>query len=141
MDHILELYHQYKEWIELIKDAVFFAGAYAFFHGLYVLVKYLRNKKFEAISAAINTNLKFREKLQPSLDDFIFDAATGTKDIAIRFVYWKNYPWNLSNDAYKIYLYIKYLDKTPHYGWIDNTGINFQEHSWWYGKVIPPENV
>ena len=103
MDYLLNTYREYKDWIELVKDLVFFAGAYTFFHGAYLLFGYLRNKKFEATSTSIDNNLKFREKLEPLLQSFIFDAAKNTKDIAVRFVHWKNYPWKLSNDGFKFH--------------------------------------
>ncbi len=140
MDSLLALYREYKEWIELIKDLVFFVGAYTFFHGTYLLIKYLRNKRFEAVSSSIDSNLKFREKLEPLLREFVFDKAPNTKDIAIRFVHWKNYPWNLSDDAYKFYLHIRYLDQTPHYGWLDNTGVNFEQHPWSFGNSTYVDN-
>ncbi len=37
LEWILDTYVEYKNWIDLIRDIVFFAGAYAFFHGAFVL--------------------------------------------------------------------------------------------------------
>ena len=99
-----------------------------FFHGAYLFVRYLRNKKYQSVSYAIHENLKFREKIEHDLDPFIRETAKNTKDVSIRFVHWKNYPWNLDDDGYKFLLRINYIEnKKPHYGWIDNTGINFEE--------------
>jgi len=137
MDWLLDTYLQYKNWIELVKDVVFFAGSYAFFYGVYKAFIFLGSRQLTDMSAAIEKNLHFRERLEPVLSDFIFDTAKNTKDIAIRFVHWKNYPFNLQKDGFKHYPFIQYFnDGTVHYGWIDNTGVNIQEHIWHLGYSI-----
>lgn len=137
MDWLLEIYLAHKNWIDLIKDLVFFAGAYTFFHGVYVLFKILKNKRFSDTASAIEKNLHFREKLEPVLNEFIFETAKNTKDVAIRFVHWKNYPWKLGRDGYKHYPWIRYFDdNTVHYGWMDNTGLNIQNPIWYLGYSV-----
>lgn len=137
MDWILELYLQYKNWIDFVKDVVFFAGSYAFFYGVYKTITFLGNKQFADKSTAIEKHLHFRERLEPVLNDFIFETAKNTKDIAIRFVHWKNYPLDLQKDGFKHYPFIRYFDDgSVHYGWIDNTGVNIQEHIWYLGNSI-----
>lgn len=136
MESLLAFYLQHQEWINLIKDITFFAGALTFFRGAYLFFKYLRNRKFKEKSEDIDKNIKFREQLEPALNEYIFDTAKGTKDICIRFVHWKNYPWNLDEDGFKFLLRINYIEKPPHYGWIDNTGVNFEEPIWFCGNSV-----
>jgi hypothetical protein len=119
MDWTLSTYLEYKNWIDLIKDLVFFAGAYVFF-------KFLKNKKFTDVSEQIDKNLRFRRRIESELNDYVYKMYK--RDIAIRFVHWKNYPWKLDHDGYSHFLFCRSFDnKTLPFGYIDNTGINFQE--------------
>ena len=59
MDRLLEIYLAHKDWIDLIKDLIFFAGAYIFLHGAYVVFKILKNKRFSDTALAIEKNLHF----------------------------------------------------------------------------------
>lgn len=115
---IISLYIEYQDQINLLKDIIFFAGAYKLF-------TYLANKKFQDSCANINENIRFRKKIEPQLNNFIQDSQI--QDICIRFVHWKNYPWNLSNDGFRSLLWINYENNKPCYGWIDNTGVNFEK--------------
>lgn len=118
---MIELYLRYQNYINLVKDIAFFFG----FFGAYKIFLYLMNKKLQDACNQINENLAFREKIEPQLEEFI--RKSEVNDICIRFVHWKNYPWNLSEDGYKFLLRINYENNKPFYGWIDNTGINFEE--------------
>jgi hypothetical protein len=79
MDWTLSTYLEYKNWIDLIKDLVFFAGAYVFF-------KFLKNKKFTDVSEQIDKNLRFRRRIESELNDYVYKMYK--RDIAIRFVHW-----------------------------------------------------
>jgi hypothetical protein len=136
MDKILELYLEYQNWINLIKDFAFLAGAIAVLRGAYLFFQYIKNRGYTEKAEEIDKNINFRERLEPVLNDYIFEKAKGTKDISIRFVNWKNYPWNLDEDGFKFLLRINYLEETPHYGWIDNTGVYFEEPVWWLSNSI-----
>lgn len=140
MDEVLEIYLKYQYWINLIKDLAFLAGAVTFFRGAYLFFAYIQNRSYTEKAIEIDKNINFREKLEPKLNDYIFDAAKGTKDISIRFVHWKNYPWKLDDDGFKFLLRINYLEKTPHYGWIDNTGIYLEEPIWFSNSLYIDNN-
>lgn len=135
MQTFIDLYNSYKDWIELIKDLVFFAGAITAF-------KIIRDRKFSARSKEIDENLSFRKKIEEDLQTYVSERSElKNKDIGIRFVHWKNYPWNLNDDAYKHHLFLRYFDEQTHpYGFIDNTGIYFQEHVWWFSQSIYVDN-
>ena len=124
---IIDLYLRYENQINLVKDLIFFAGAYKIF-------AYLKNKKFQDSCREINENLKFREKIEPQLEEFIRDSEI--KDISIRFVHWQNYPRKLSDDGYKLLLRINYDNDKPWYGWISNTGINFEQPLKFFSKSV-----
>lgn len=128
MNWLLDFYIVNEDWISLAKDVAFFLG----FLGFFVLLKFLWNFRFDRKSRTIRENLEFREKMESTLKPYIFDKAKGTKDIAIRFVHWKNYPANLSDDGFKRHLRIQYEDDKPWHGWIDNTGINFEDGDIWF---------
>lgn len=118
-----------EDWISLAKDV-------AFFTGFYFVLKFLWNFRFERKSKAIRENLEFREKMEPDLEAYILDKPKGTKEIAIRFVHWKNYPANVSNDGFPHFLHIRYQDQILQHGWIDNTGIKFEEKIWFFSNSV-----
>lgn len=129
-DTVLCFYLNHKNWIELIKDAVFLSGAFALF-------RWLWKRRLNETSDQIRKNLEFRERIEPHLDKYVRDKASNdVKDIGIRFIHWKNYPWNVSDDAYKFCLRVNYFESKPHFGWIDNTGISFEEPLWWFESSV-----
>lgn len=130
MDFVLNLYLEYGDWINLAKDAVFFFGAIG-------IVKYLFNRRFEVKSNEIKDNLKARDNIEDKLNEYVFEKYRNGVDVAVRCVYWKNYPWNLGDDGYKHLLFVRADDeRTLPSGWIDNTGINFEEPLSFFGNSI-----
>ncbi len=125
MQNIIETYVQYEEWLNLIKDIALLFGFYKF-------IQFLWEKRFVDKSKQIKSNLEIREELGKKLEKYVHEKfKNGGRDIAVRFIYWKNYPNKIDDDAYKFHLLINDNGKNvlPS-GWIDSTGINFQEHVW-----------
>ena len=118
MHHILAwiqtTYLQLTDWIDLAKDIVFFSGAIVAF-------KYLKNKNFLDVTQKIKTNLHFRSRIEDDLNNYVYDRyKNGKKDIAIRFVYWKNYPWKLDYDGFSHFLFCRSFDnKSLPFGFIE----------------------
>lgn len=131
METILSWYKDNEALINLIKDIVYFLGAFTLF-------KYLWSWNFNRKTEKIESNLKFRERIEIALDDYVIEQnRSNIKDIGIRFVYWKNYPWNLKNDGYKHFLNVQYHNnQLLASSWIDNTGIYFQEHLCWGSSSV-----
>lgn len=136
MHKILELYQEYSDWINLIKDLAFLAGAITFIKAAFTFFEYFKNRHFLDTTAIIDRNLNFRSRLEALLEGYIFKKAVDIKDISIRFIHWKNYPQKLDKDGYKHLLNINYFENKPHYGWIDNTGVYFEEPIWNDGSSI-----
>lgn len=136
MKRLLEIHEHWKPWIDLIQDLVFFLGVIPFFIAIFKFIKFLKARDFLATSEKIETNLRFRERIEPKLESYVLEKnRNGIKDIGVRFIYWKNYPSQISNDAYKHLLRIEYYDSNIlGASWINNTGIYFQEHLW-YSKT------
>lgn len=131
MEHILLYYLENKSWIELGKDLVYFVGAAG-------IIGYLYNWNFKNKTQQIEQDLKIRDALEDKLQKYVIEKhKNGIKDIGIRFIHWKNYPWRLENDAFKHLLLARSYDKnTTPSGWIDKTGINFEEHLWFSSTSI-----
>lgn len=137
---LLTLHKEHKDLIDFIKDVVFFTGAYYLIKAAWLFFRYVKNRRYKEKSKEIDHNINFRERLEPLLNEYIFDAAKGTMDISIRFVHWKNYPRQLEQDGYKFLLRINYIGngakEMPHYGWLDNTGVNFENPIWFYSNSL-----
>ena len=63
MDKILEIYLEYHDWVNLIKDLIFLAGAVTFFRGAYLFFQYIKNRIYTEKTDEINKNIDFRESL------------------------------------------------------------------------------
>lgn len=131
MEQILKFYNENATLINFIKDIVCFLSAFT-------LIKYLWNWNFIRKTEKIESNLKFRERIEAALDDYVIkENKNGIKDIGIRFVHWKNYPRRLQNDGYKHLLKVEYHDNQLLLSsWIDNVGIYFQEHLWFTSSSL-----
>jgi hypothetical protein len=128
MDKILSFYLCSKDWIDLIKDIVFFFGAVT-------LVKYLWNKKFKDQSQNIENDLAKRKSIEDQLNKYVYEKYKNKVGIGIRFIYWKNYPNKLNNDAfpYELFIYPRESNVLPS-GYINNTGISFVERLWCFSQ-------
>lgn len=126
-ESVLKFYVDNKDWVSFIKDIVYFWGAYA-------LLKYLWNRNYSRKTKEIAHNLQFRDRIEKELEAYVIrENKNGIKDISIRFVYWKNYPRKLAADGFKHILQIEYHnDQIIGSSWIDNTGIFFQNHLWFF---------
>lgn len=131
MNYVIDIYQSYKNEIELIKDIVFFCGAWTLF-------QYIWNKRFTDSSKNIQHNLNKREEIEDKLNEYVYGKHKNKVDICIRFIHWKNYPYKLENDAYKHLLFMRPTEnvKMLPSGYIDNTGINFVEPIGFFGNSI-----
>lgn len=113
----------YSQLTSIISDMVVIGGI---LRGLW----YLKSRAFLDRSNEIKNNLEVRRFIDEQLTTYILGKNTnGIKDIGIRFIYWKNYPNNLQNDAYN---HLLHYEVDPRDGvllgsWIDNIGIFFQD--------------
>jgi hypothetical protein len=119
---ILSLYEQYTTLINFIKDIVSFAG-------IVTLFRYFYNWNYIRKTTQLQQNIEFRKKIESELESYVLEKhGNGCRNIDIRFIYWKNYPSQLDNDAFPHSLNIEYHNNTPLMSsWIDSTGIYFQQ--------------
>lgn len=127
---------KYQAHIQVILNLILLLTSILALFSLGSFIVSLFSRKFNSVAEKIKKNLELREKLEIQLSDYIRDNFPGTGDVGIRFIYWKNYPWNIDQDAYKFLLHINDRTSPPFYGWIDNTGVSFEEHIWFYGKSV-----
>ncbi len=97
------------------------------------IIEYFRNKAFSSSVDRIKSDLEYRSLIESKLGKYVLEKhENGIKGAGIRFVYWKNYPSKLENDAYKHNLWAEYDDTRLIYSsWINNTGLYFQESLWY----------
>lgn len=103
-------------------------------------IKTIWNWNFSRQVKLIENNLKFRERVELPLQQYIIENyKNGIKDIGIRFVYWKNYlnHIDVEDDGFKHFLRVEYNDGVLiDSSWLDNKGIFFQEHLWFYSRSV-----
>ena len=138
MKYLLNWNLAHQNEINLVKDLTFFLGVFGVVWSIWKFFRHLATKEMVLKTDQIKKNLCFRESLDAKLKEYVFEKhKNGVKDIAVRFVHWKNYPWNLEKDGYKHLLFIRQLDeRVQPSGWIDNTGVLIEEPVWWLSKSV-----
>lgn len=101
---------------------------------------WLKNHSFEKKRKEIRENLVMRDDIRDKLRNHAdgYDRST-PRDMGIRLVYWKNYPWNLDDDGYKQILYYNTnLNKKLSHDteFLNNIGILVEEHIWYVNKSL-----
>ena len=126
MDWVLGIYLAYQDWINLIKDAIFLVSALTLLRVACLFIRHVKSRYYREKTEEIDRDLHFRERLEPLLEKHVTtEAENKIKDIAVRFVHWKNYPRTLDDDGFKFLLHIDYFDGSLVKSWIDNTGVFF----------------
>lgn len=142
MDYFLNIYTCNKDYIDLIKDSLYFLGlvpASAF--GILALIKYRFNKRVSEIRSTVAYQKKFEKDLNKYIYDF-FDSNKGIKrDCKVTYLHYKNFPYNFKDDGYNQYFYVGYMETRnnyfePYNTWIDKTGVKFLEALWYYGESL-----
>ncbi len=130
---IIQFYIENRPWFDFISAVVAFLGFVTLICSAFKLITYVKGRKFILKRNEIKNDIESRKNIEKKLDKYISDEdKNGNKYICIRFVYYKNYPSNSSNDGFKHCLRIEYDNGCMLGGsWIDNTGIKFQECFWW----------
>lgn len=137
MEDVLKLYSENKVWIDFVKYWLEFVSYIIVSLGAIKVIFYIYGLRFERKTNNIERDLKIRASLEEKLEKYIIgEHKSGRKDIAIRLVHWKNYPWKLDNDGYPRCLAIDYYHGDLQCGWIDKTGINVQEPVWLFSASI-----
>ena len=142
MNYLLQFYLSNKDWIDLFRDILFFIGGLSLLRGVSKHIKFLRERRLADKTAAIRSDLDFREKLKEPLWEHVKEhCEEGLKDIGIRFVYWKNYPYGSTTgadyDGFKEHLSVEYYKDKPHdNSWLNNTGVYFIYHLWFWEQSI-----
>ncbi|GBR72733.1 hypothetical protein NO1_0229 [Candidatus Termititenax aidoneus] len=128
---ILAKYDQIRPWIDIIQTIIYFLG-------FVWIINWLRNRQFNLKVEEIRRNLQVRGKIGSLLNEYVYEHhKNGNKDIAVLFVYWKNYPWHLENDGYKFHIYWHDSNGiTLPSGFISNTGIYVVEYPWFYSESL-----
>ena len=127
----LSVHQSWKPSIDCIQDIAFFCGIFG-------IIKFIINYNFNKKTSEIQINLEKRKELGQFLTDYVYEKyKNNKKDIAVRFIYWKNYPWKLDDDGYKEHLYYDTNNGvTLPGGFISKTGINFVQHIWFFSKSV-----
>lgn len=140
LNNIVQWHNDNKDYIELFKDVVFVFGVIATFYGYFKLLKFFARRKTLNKKQEMENDLRLyneiHKKLKEHVDDY--DAKPGKlRDIGIRLLHIKNYPYNLKKDGYGHMLYYYFMSE--HHkatGYISGKGLYVLEHLWFIGQAI-----
>ena len=140
MSEVIKWYIRHKDLIDLVKDIIFFIGATATFIGFYQFIKFLLQRKIINKRQEMKNDLRLYNEIHANLKEFVdsYNAKPNNlRDIGIRLLYIKNYPYKLDNDGYRQMLYYYFMSE--HHkasGYISGKGLYVLEHLWHYSEAI-----
>ena len=140
MNEVVNWYVQHRDLIDLIKDVVFAFGATATFVGFYQLIKFLLQRKTLNKRQEMDNDLRLYNEIHKQLKEFVdsYDAKPDNlRDIGIRLLYIKNYPYKLEDDGYSQMLYYYFMSEYHKAsGYISGKGLYVLEHLWFLNTAI-----
>lgn len=127
MNEVVNWYVQNKDLIDLIKDVVFVIGATATFVGFYQLIKFLLQRKMLNKRQEMDNDARLYDEVHEKLREYVnsYDLKPDKlRDVGIRLLYIKNYPYNLDNDGFRqeLYYYFFTENHSPS-GYISGKGL------------------
>jgi hypothetical protein len=136
----LNWYVRHKNAIDFIKDVVFFIGAAATFVGFYQFIKFLAQRKILNKKQEMENDSRLYDEIHEKLKEYVdnYGATLGDlRDMGIRLLYIKNYPYKLEDDGYGHMLYYYFMSE--HHkasGYISTKGLYVLEHLWFLSTAI-----
>jgi len=113
MEKVLNWYTQNKDYIDLSKDIVFVVGAVATFVGFYQFIKFLIERKILNKRQEMDNDARLYREIYSKLKAYV-DSYEVTqeklRDMGIRLLYIKNYPYKLDNDGFRQELFYYVFD-------------------------------
>lgn len=127
MEEVVNWYVQNKDLIDLIKDVVFVFGAVATFVGFYQLVKFLLQRKMLNKRQEMDNDSRLYTEIYDELKEYVegYDLKPDQlRDVGVRLLYMKNYPYNLDNDGFRQELYYYFFTQNHRpSGYISGKGL------------------
>ena len=136
MSEILNWYISNKDYIDLAKDVVFAIGAVATVAGFLQFIKFIPQRKVLNKRQEMDNDARLYSEVHSKLKVYVesYDAKPDNlRDIGIRLLYIKNYPYNLDNDGFRQELYYYFLTEAHKpSGYISGKGIYVLENVWFW---------
>ena len=140
MESIVKWYVQHKDYIDLTKDIVFIIGAVATLVGFYQFIKFLAQRKTINKKQEMERDSRLHKEIYNRLKSYVddYDASQGNlRDIGVRLLFIKNYPYKLGADGYSQMLYYYFLSEYHKAsGYISGKGLYVMDHLWFWGESI-----
>ena len=101
MEKVLNWYTHNKDYIDLSKDIVFVVGAVATFVSFYQFIKFLIERKTLNKRQEMDNDARLYQEVHSKLKAYVDSyevTQENLRDIGIRLLYIKNYPYKLDNE-------------------------------------------
>jgi hypothetical protein len=139
--NIVKWYAQHTDYFDFLKDVLFAIGLIATFYGYFKFLRFLTQRGALNKKQEMENDAKMYNEVQSRLKDFVDsykDASSrNRRDIAIKLLYIKNYPYKLENDGYSQMLYYYFMSE--HHkasGYISSTGLYVMEYLGYFHNAI-----
>lgn len=129
---IVKWYAQHKDYADFIKDITFAIGVIATFYGYFKFLNFLAQRGVLNKRQEMENDAKLYGEIHDKLKEHVDSYRASKKnmrDIGIRLLFIKNYPYKLDKDGYSHMLYYYFLSENHQAtGYISSTGINVMDY-------------
>jgi len=138
---VVSWYAEHQNYFDFFKDVLFAVGLIATFYGYFKFLKFLTQRGALNKRQEMENDTRMHNEVHTGLKEFVDsykDASSkNRRDIAIKLLYIKNYPYKLENDGYSQMLYYYFLSEGHQAsGYIATTGIYVMEYLGHFSNAI-----
>ncbi len=139
-------YAQHQNDINFVKDVIFAIGVLATFYGYIKFLKFLTQRKMLNKRQEMENDAKLYYEVHDKLKEYVEDfgaTPTNLRDIGIRLLYIKNYPYNLDNDGFRFMLYYYFMtERHKPSGYISGKGLYVLDYIRYFSSsfYVNPKN-
>lgn len=141
LQDIVNWYSGHQIYLDFLKDVLFVFGIVATFYGYFKFLKFLTQRgSLNKRQEMENDSRMYKEvnvKLKEFVDSYKDASQKNRRDIGIKLLHIKNYPYKLENDGYSQMLYYYFMSEGHRAsGYISTTGLNVMEYLGHFGNAI-----
>lgn len=140
LEEVVRWHTQHQDYINFFKDVIFAIAIVATFYGYFKFLKFLTRRKVLNKRQEMENDAKLFNEIHKKLKEYVdsYEASQNElRDIGVRLLFIKNYPYKLDADGFRQELYYYFMSE--HHkanGYISGKGLYVMDYLWFLGNSI-----
>ena len=140
LENVVRWHAQHQDYINFFEDVIFAIGIVATFYGFFKFLKFLTRRNVLHKRQEMENDARLFSEVHKKLKEYVdsYDATQkNPRDIGIRLLFIKNYPYKLEADGFRQELYYYFMSE--HHkasGYVSGKGLYVMDHLWFFDNSI-----